>query len=103
MGKENKKQIRITLTGTGTSQGVPVIACDCDVCMSPDQKDKRLRTSAIIEWDGNCLSIDAGPDFRQQMLNHKVRKLDGILMTHEHKDHVAGLDDVRAFNFKWKN
>lgn len=86
--------------GTGTSQGVPVIACDCKVCTSQDPRDNRLRSSILIETQGKVFSIDAGPDFRQQLLRAKVTKLDAVIFTHEHKDHVAGLDDVRAFNFK---
>lgn len=92
--------MKITFLGTGTSQGVPVIACECEVCLSSDSHDKRLRTSALIETDETTLLIDAGPDFRQQMLREHVVKLDSILLTHEHKDHIAGLDDVRAFNYK---
>lgn len=92
--------MKITFLGTGTSQGVPVIACDCDTCKSLDEHDKRLRTSLLIESGDTCLLIDAGPDFRQQMLREDVKKLDSILLTHEHKDHIAGLDDVRAFNHK---
>ncbi len=92
--------MKITFLGTGTSQGVPVIACDCNICLSEDPLDKRLRTSVLIETDGTTLIIDAGPDFRQQMLREHVTKLDAILLTHEHKDHIAGLDDVRAFNYK---
>ena len=92
--------MKFTFLGTGTSQGVPVIACDCEVCQSENVKDKRLRTSAMIEVDGVNLVIDSGPDFRQQMLREKVQDVDAILFTHEHKDHLAGLDDVRAFNFK---
>ena len=91
--------IRLTFLGTGTSQGVPVISCGCWVCRSDDSRDKRLRTSALVETGRTTLLIDAGPDFRQQMLRESVGKLDGILLTHEHKDHIAGLDDVRAFNF----
>ena len=94
--------IELTFLGTGTSQGVPVIACECDVCVSSDPKDKRLRTSAMISYKGKNLVIDSGPDFRQQMLREKVLDIDAILYTHEHKDHVAGMDDVRAFNFKHK-
>jgi phosphoribosyl 1,2-cyclic phosphate phosphodiesterase len=90
--------IKMTFLGTGTSQGVPVIACDCAVCRSTDVRDKRLRSSVLLETEGKVLLIDAGPDFRQQLLREQVRQLDGILLTHEHKDHVAGLDDVRAFN-----
>ena len=92
--------MKITFLGTGTSQGVPVIACECEVCTSTDPKDNRLRSSVMIESDGVVLVIDSGPDFRYQMLREKVKHLDAILFTHEHKDHVAGLDDVRAFNFK---
>ena len=91
--------MRITFLGTGTSQGIPVIACKCPVCLSEDIKDKRLRTSVFIEVDGVNIVIDTGPDFRQQMLRNKVEKLDAVVFTHSHKDHVAGLDDVRAFNF----
>lgn len=95
--------MKITFLGTGTSQGVPVIACDCETCRSDDSRDKRLRTSALIETDDTTLVIDAGPDFRQQMLTQDVRKLDAIILTHEHKDHIAGMDDVRAFNYKSKD
>ena len=94
------KKVKITFLGTGTSQGVPVIACECSVCSSPDPKDKRLRASLLVETSVNTFVIDAGPDFRQQMLNAKVKKLDAILLTHEHKDHIAGMDDLRAFNYK---
>jgi phosphoribosyl 1,2-cyclic phosphate phosphodiesterase len=92
--------VKITFLGTGTSQGVPVIACDCKTCLSDDYKDKRLRTSVLIEIDETILVIDAGPDFRQQMLREKVKRLDAIILTHEHKDHISGMDDVRAFNYK---
>lgn len=91
--------MKLTLLGTGTSQGVPVIGCQCQVCQSQDWHDKRLRTSAMVEVDGVRIIIDAGPDFRQQMLRTGVRTIDAILLTHQHKDHVGGLDDVRAFNF----
>lgn len=91
--------MKFTFLGTGTSQGVPVIACPCKVCQSTDSRDKRLRTSALIEHEGIVIAIDAGPDFRQQMLAANVKKLDAILLTHEHRDHIAGLDDVRAFNW----
>lgn len=92
--------MKITFLGTGTSQGVPVIACDCGTCLSEDSCDKRLRTSILIEKDDTTVVIDAGPDFRQQMLRQKVRHLDAIILTHEHKDHIAGMDDVRAFNYR---
>ncbi|MFT7242536.1 MAG: phosphoribosyl 1,2-cyclic phosphate phosphodiesterase, partial [Cryomorphaceae bacterium] len=92
--------MRFTFLGTGTSQGVPVIGCTCDVCLSIDERDSRLRTSAMIEVDGNTFIIDTGPDFRQQMLRNTPADMPKVLFTHEHKDHVAGLDDIRAFNFK---
>ena len=92
--------MKITFLGTGTSQGVPVIACECSVCASTDYRDKRLRTSLLLESENVTLIIDAGPDFRQQALRENLTKLDAILLTHEHKDHIAGLDDVRAFNHK---
>lgn len=91
--------MKITFLGTGTSQGIPVIACNCDVCKSLDSKDKRLRSSVLIEDETINLVIDTGPDFRQQMLNAQVNHLEGVLLTHGHKDHIAGLDDVRAFNY----
>jgi phosphoribosyl 1,2-cyclic phosphate phosphodiesterase len=90
----------ITFLGTGTSQGVPIIGCHCDVCLSLDYRDKRLRTSAHIQThDGQNIIIDTGPDFRQQMLVQRIRRVDAVLYTHEHKDHTAGLDDIRAFNY----
>ena len=92
--------MKITFLGTGTSQGVPVIACECSTCLSEDQHDKRLRTSLLLETNDATLLFDAGPDFRQQMLRAKVKKLDSIILTHEHKDHISGMDDVRAFNYK---
>lgn len=88
----------INFLGTGTSQGVPVIACDCPVCTSHDPRDNRLRSSILVEVDGHTIVVDTGPDFRYQMLREKVKTLDAVLFTHSHKDHVAGLDDVRAFN-----
>ena len=91
--------MRITFLGTGTSQGVPVIACNCEVCRHGITKDKRLRSSILIETDENVFVVDAGPDFRQQMLRENVTRLDGILVTHRHKDHIAGMDDVRSFNW----
>ena len=90
----------ITFLGTGTSQGVPVIACDCEVCTSADPRDKRLRSSIMIESEDKTVVIDSGPDFRYQMLREKVKHLDAIVFTHEHKDHIAGMDDIRAFNYK---
>ncbi len=92
--------MKITFLGTGTSQGVPVIACECAVCLSEDHRDKRLRTSLLLETGKTVLLFDAGPDFRQQMLREHVKRLDAIILTHEHKDHIAGMDDVRAFNYK---
>ncbi|GHT74518.1 hydrolase [Bacteroidia bacterium] len=91
--------MQLTFLGTGTSQGVPMIACDCKVCQSDDPRDKRLRTSALLQTDDLTIVIDAGPDFRQQMLRRQVKRLDAVVLTHEHKDHVGGLDDVRAFNY----
>jgi phosphoribosyl 1,2-cyclic phosphate phosphodiesterase len=92
--------MEVTILGSGTSQGVPVIACDCTVCLSKDSKDKRLRASILFNIDGKNFVVDAGPDFRTQLLRENVQQLSGILFTHEHKDHIAGLDDVRAFNYK---
>ena len=92
--------IKITFLGTGTSQGVPVIACNCMVCLSEDARDNRLRSSILIQTEKTSVVIDTGPDFRQQMLREKVDRLDAVVFTHEHKDHVAGMDDIRAFNYK---
>lgn len=92
--------MKITFLGTGTSQGIPVIGSSHPVCLSSNPKDKRLRVSILIEWDNFIYVIDCGPDFRQQMLNVNPDHLDGILFTHEHSDHTAGLDDIRPFNFK---
>jgi phosphoribosyl 1,2-cyclic phosphate phosphodiesterase len=91
--------LRITFLGTGTSQGVPVIGCGCEVCQSDDPRDKRLRVSILVETGDKTIVIDSGPDFRYQMLRAKVKDLDAIVYTHEHKDHVAGLDDIRPFNY----
>ena len=91
--------MKITFLGTGTSQGIPLIACGCEVCTSSNPKDNRLRVSVMIEVDGKNIVIDSGPDFRQQMLRENVKTLEAVVFTHEHKDHVAGLDDVRAFNY----
>jgi len=92
--------MKITFLGTGTSQGVPIIACECVVCQSADSKDKRLRTSVLVETENTNFIIDTGPDFRYQMLREGVKKLDAVVFTHEHKDHVAGFDDIRGFNWK---
>lgn len=91
--------MKVTFLGTGTSQGVPVIACTCEVCSSLDYRDKRLRASIHIAVDNLSLVIDTGPDFRQQMLRENISRLDAVLFTHAHRDHTAGLDDVRAYNF----
>ncbi len=91
--------MKITFLGTGTSQGVPVIACTCRVCQSQDSRDKRLRSSILVETDEKKIIIDCGPDFRQQMLREQIQSIDAILITHGHKDHLGGLDDVRAFNY----
>jgi phosphoribosyl 1,2-cyclic phosphate phosphodiesterase len=90
---------KFTFLGTGTSQGVPVIGCKCNVCTSKNWEDKRLRTSLLIETATTTVVIDSGPDFRQQLLREQICKLDGLVFTHEHKDHVAGMDDIRAFNY----
>lgn len=91
--------VKVTFLGTGTSQGVPLIGCNCDVCTSDDPKDKRLRSSILLESSKTRVVIDSGPDFRQQLLREKIKRLDGVIFSHEHKDHIAGLDEVRAFNF----
>ena len=92
--------MKITFLGTGTSQGIPIIGSTHPVCLSKNSKDKRLRSSIMLEWDSYCFVIDCGPDFRQQMLREKVTKIDGILFTHEHSDHTAGLDDIRPFTHR---
>ena len=94
--------MKITVLGSGTSQGVPIITCDCEVCHSTDARDRRLRTSILIESNDATICIDAGPDFRYQMLRANVKKLDAILITHEHKDHIGGLDDARPLIFVQK-
>ncbi len=91
--------MKVTFLGTGTSQGVPIIGCSCEVCRSMDYRDKRLRSSVHIQVSGKSFVIDTGPDFRQQMLREQINKLDAVLYTHGHKDHIAGLDDVRAYNY----
>ena len=93
---------RLTFLGTGTSQGVPMIGCGCEVCRSSDPRDKRLRASVLVEHEGLRILVDAGPDFRYQMLRAGVFSLDAILLTHNHKDHTGGLDDIRAFNYHEK-
>ncbi|MCF0200003.1 MAG: MBL fold metallo-hydrolase, partial [Bacteroidales bacterium] len=90
----------ITVLGSGTSQGVPVIGCDCDVCQSKDPRDKRLRTSILIQTEQVTVAVDAGPDFRQQMLRENVTHLDAVFITHAHKDHIGGLDDLRPYIFR---
>lgn len=91
--------LKITFLGTGTSSGIPMIACPCEVCNSPDRKDTRLRSSLLVQSETTTLVIDSGPDFRYQMLHAKVKQLNAVVFTHPHKDHIAGLDDVRAYNF----
>ena len=93
---------RLTFLGTGTSQGIPMIGCGCEVCKSQDPRDKRLRASVLVEHEGLRILVDAGPDFRYQMLRAGVSSLDAILLTHNHKDHTGGLDDIRAFNYHEK-
>ena len=94
--------MKVIFLGTGTSQGVPIITCTCVVCSSTDPRDNRLRTSVLIETERTNIVIDTGPDFRQQMLRENVHKVDAILFTHGHKDHTAGFDDIRGFNWKTK-
>ncbi|MEK6780484.1 MAG: MBL fold metallo-hydrolase [Bacteroidota bacterium] len=91
--------MKVTFLGSGTSQGVPVIGCECEVCRSLDYRDKRLRSSIHLEVNGKSFVIDTGPDFRQQMLREGIKRLDAVVFTHSHKDHIAGLDDVRAYNY----
>lgn len=92
--------MKVTFLGTGTSQGIPIIGSTHPVCLSDNPKDKRLRVSVLVEWDEFIYVVDCGPDFRQQMLNANVSKIDGIIFTHEHADHTMGLDDIRPFFFK---
>jgi phosphoribosyl 1,2-cyclic phosphate phosphodiesterase len=99
---QNLQHIKVTFIGTGTSQGIPVVGCKCKVCKSVNEKDNRLRTSVLVESSDTRLVIDTGPDFRQQLLKSKIQSLDAVLFTHEHKDHIAGLDEVRAFNYLQK-
>jgi phosphoribosyl 1,2-cyclic phosphate phosphodiesterase len=94
--------MKITFLRTGTSQGVPIIACDCDICASPDPKDKRLRSSILVSHNNLNLVVDSGPDFREQMLRANLKHLDALLFTHAHRDHMSGLDDIRGFNFRMK-
>jgi phosphoribosyl 1,2-cyclic phosphate phosphodiesterase len=91
--------LQVTFLGTGTSQGVPVIGCNCRVCRSADPRDRRMRTALMIEASGERIVIDAGPDFRNQMLQHNVDRISALLLTHEHYDHIAGIDDLRSFNY----
>ena len=91
--------LKITFLGSGTSSGVPMIGCECEVCTSPDKKDNRLRSSILVQSPQTTIIVDTGPDFRYQMLREKIKHLDAVLYTHPHKDHLAGLDDIRAFNF----
>src|SRR3989337_4111590 len=93
------ERMKVTFLGSGTSQGVPVIGCSCEVCRSLDFRDKRLRASIQVELSNQSFVVDTGPDFRQQMLRERVKRIDAILFTHAHRDHTAGLDDVRAYNF----
>ena len=93
-------EVEFTFLGTGTSQGVPIIGCACEVCQSKNERDQRLRSSLLVKAGGATVVIDTGPDFRQQCLRAEVNALDAVVFTHEHKDHVAGLDDIRPFNFR---
>jgi phosphoribosyl 1,2-cyclic phosphate phosphodiesterase len=102
-GYKRWQAVRVVILGTGTSQGIPVIGCHCPVCKSDDPKDSRLRVSAYIEVNGVKLLIDIGPDFRRQMLENDLEEVDAVLITHEHNDHTAGVDDIRPINFRYKN
>jgi len=92
-------RLKVTFLGTGTSQGIPLIGCQCEVCQSTNTKDKRLRTSIHIQHGNTSIIVDSGPDFRQQCLNADIQQLDALVFTHGHKDHTAGFDDIRAFNY----
>lgn len=94
-----QKKARLVFLGSGTSQGIPMIGCGCEVCRSSDLRDKRLRASVLVDYEGLRILVDAGPDFRQQMLREDISHIDAILLTHNHKDHTGGLDDIRAFNY----
>jgi phosphoribosyl 1,2-cyclic phosphate phosphodiesterase len=96
------QSIKVTFLGTGTSQGVPIVACDCNVCCSTNEFDKRLRTSILVATETTSVVIDSGPDFRQQLLREHIKKIDAVVFTHEHKDHIAGLDEVKSFNYLYK-
>lgn len=96
-------QVHVRFLGTGTSQGIPMIACSCEVCRSTDPCDQRLRVSMHIETEGKSFIIDTGPDFRQQILRAAIQRVDAVLYTHEHKDHTAGMDDIRGFNYAQKS
>jgi len=95
----DRRRVRLTVLGSGTSVGVPTIGCTCRVCRSEDPRNRRLRPSVCLRWDGHTVVIDTGPDFRQQALTHGIDKVDAVLFTHAHADHVLGLDDLRPFNF----
>ena len=94
--------MRLTFLGTGTSTGVPILGCHCDVCRSPDPHDQRTRPSILLQFDGRAVVIDTTPDFRQQALREALQRLDAVVFTHDHADHIFGLDDVRVFSFRQK-
>ena len=102
-GRRAERLLRLVFLGTGTSQGVPIIGCSCAVCSSNDPHNVRLRSSVMLEGESSCVVVDTGPDFRAQMLREGVKRLDAIVYTHEHKDHLAGMDDVRPFNYLQKS